>query len=204
MPVNNEDELRALWRNQATASLRISPEQLRERARKFDSQARHRYMSNQVCWVLLVFVFGLAALLMPGGLLFQLGCALLALWALWCGYGERRWGSVLPGPPELSAVSVQSCALHYRAQLVRQRNIVLSWPLGIGLAAPGFFVYCLGFPLGPKPLPWAGAIALMGVGTFVGLAGVIYGKILAGQWQEDLDALDYSMSVGKQPPPDVR
>jgi hypothetical protein len=94
--------------------------------------------------------------------------------------------------------SVPSCALHYRSQPLRQRDILCSWPLGIALAAPGFFVYCLGLPLGPRHPPWEVAIGFMGIGTFAGVASLIYGTILTGRWQAQIDTLD-SMRLSEPP-----
>jgi hypothetical protein len=191
MSVNNEEELRALWRSQATMFLRLSPEELRERARKFDAQARRRHWVDRTTFGLSALIFIAGTWLVGGGPLFKLGCVLMALWSLWGVLGLSRYGSVLPAPADNS---VQSCALHYRLQLARQRDIVLSWPLGIALLAPGFFVFCLGMPLGPAHVPWEGAVGLMGIGTFVGVASLIYGRVLAGRWQVEIDGLD-SMRV---------
>lgn len=182
----NEEELLALWQGQEVSTVRLDPEQLRARALQFESQARRRYLRDQVCWGFLVIVFTFATLTGNGGFLVRLGCGMLVLWSLCCMWGLRRFGSVLPGPAGMSS---QSCLEWHRRQLQRQRNIVLSWPLGIGLAAPGFVVYSLGFPLGPLHLPWSVAIALIGTFAFVFLASVIYGKIVAARWQQEFDIL---------------
>lgn len=198
MSVNPEDELRALWQKQAAAPLVVTPEELRARARKFDARALRDLRVTQVSGALAVLIFTLAALFDGRGPLAKLGCALLILCVLWCVYGTSRFAAVLPVPAD---GGVLSCALHYRAQLVRQRNLVHSWPLGFALAAPGFLVYLLGLPLGPKHLPWEAVIAFMGVGAFVVVASLIYGRILAARLQQEIDGLD-SMRVAEAPAPD--
>ena len=77
----------------------------------------------------------------------------------------------------------------HRRQLERQRDIALSWPWGLGLALPGFVLVCLGISLGPRRLDWAVPAVFIGVFTFLYIAVVIYGRILAGRWQREIDAL---------------
>jgi hypothetical protein len=48
---------------------------------------------------------------------------------------------------------------------------------------------CLGISLGPRRLDWAVPAVFIGVFTFLYIAVVIYGRILAGRWQREIDAL---------------
>ena len=185
MGIRSEDDLRALWRDQSTASVRLSPQQLRTRAQQLESRSRRRYVRDQVSAGLVATICAYALFALDGGLV-RLGYVLLLIWALYCMYGLRRFGSVLQSPPDMVA---QSCAVYYRRQLERQRDIVLSWPLGAGLAAPGFLLVAAGFAMGPRQIPWSAAIALMGVGGFVYLAALIYGRILVGQWHGEINSL---------------
>ena len=61
--------------------------------------------------------------------------------------------------------------------------------MGIGLAVPGLVLYSIGFALGPRPLGAPIAVAIVGVFMFLYIALVIYGKSLAGRWQQEIDAL---------------
>jgi hypothetical protein len=185
MAIRSEDDLGTLWRNQSTAAVRLSPQQLRTRAEQFESQSRRRYLRDQVCSGLVAAICAYALFSVEGGLV-RLGYALLLIWALYCMYGLRRFGSVLQRPSEMAA---QTCVAYHRRQLERQRDIVLSWPLGAGLAAPGFLLVAAGFAMGPKHLPWSIAIALIGVGAFVYLTALIYGRMLVGNWQREINGV---------------
>jgi uncharacterized membrane protein YfcA len=115
-----------------------------------------------------------------------LGYALLLVWALYGMWGLHRFGSALLIPADATA---SNCAVVHLRQLQRQRDIVLSWPLGIGLAIPAVVLVAIGQVLGPKPIPWAFSVALIGVFVFVYLAVLIYGRVLAGRWQAEIDEL---------------
>jgi hypothetical protein len=186
MPRNRDDDIRSLWRDQLAASVQITPEQLRKRAGQFELQTRRRYLRDQASFGVLAVICAYAVIAVDGAL-GRLGSAMLLIWAVYGMYGLRRFGSPLALPPD---AGTESCAAVHRRQLERQRDIVLSWPLGMGLALPGLMLAILGSPLGPRHLPWAPAIALAGVSAFVYLAMLIYGKTLAARWQREIDGLE--------------
>ncbi len=185
MTKHNEEELRVLWRKQATATIRLSPEQLRERAEQFERQTRRRYLRDQVSFGIVAIAFAYGVIALDGGLV-RLGCALLLMWALNGMYGLHKFGSALSIPVD---AGTETCAAYHHRQLERQRDIAISLPLGIGLAVPGFVLFAIGSSLGPRQLPWEGAIALVGVFAFMCLAVVIHGRTLAGKWQREIDGL---------------
>lgn len=198
--MNSEEELRALWRRHARVTLRLSPEELRALAQKSDSQARRRYLADQVSFGLFIVICTLGTVLLPAGKgpLARLGIGMLALWSVWGLYARHRFASVLPAPTDPAAAGVVAWAIHHRQQLLRQRDYVLSWPLGIALAAPGVVLLVLDLPLGPRHVPWPWPVAVLGVCAFLFVACVIYGRVLAARRQHEIDALD-SMTVDPMP-----
>ncbi len=179
------EEFGVVWRNQTGAAIPFRPEQLREKAEQFERQVRFRYLRDQACFglVAVALFYGVIAL---DGALFRLGCGLLLLWGVHCMYGLHRFGTVLSrNKPEEN----ESCAAHHLRLLTRQREVALSRSLGVSLAAPGFLLLSIGSSLGPRQLPWEGAIGLVGVFSFVCLAVVIHGRIAAGQLQTEIDEL---------------
>lgn len=196
MSPKSEDDLRAIWRNQPTQTVQITPEQLRTRAERFSSKIRRRYLRDQSSTGLLAIGCAFIVVALRPGALTSLGCLLLLIWALYVMWGLHRFGSAIQIPADAAAAS---CAAAHLRQLRRQRDMVLSWPLGFGLATPGFALAALGFSLGPKHLPWAVAVALIGVFVFVCLGTILYGKILASGWQaeiEEIEALTISRDSG--------
>ncbi|HZF28115.1 MAG TPA: hypothetical protein VE907_03285 [Gammaproteobacteria bacterium] len=192
MPIDSDNDLRTLWQGQAAATPPPTPQQLRARAERFESQTRRRYVRDQVSFGLVAIAFAWGVFAMDGALV-RLGSAMLLGWALYGMYGLRRFAAPLRSSPQASG---QTCAAHHRRQLERQRDVVRSWPLGMGLAVPGFVLCVLGFPLGPNRLPWPPAIALIGMFAFVYVATLIYGKMLAGKWQREIDGLARDAASG--------
>ena len=52
--------------------------------------------------------------------------------------------------------------------------------------------------MGPKHLPWSVAVALIGVGVFVYLAVLIYGRILVGQCQREINSILASTQTNEE------
>jgi hypothetical protein len=75
----------------------------------------------------------------------------------------------------------------YREQLERQRDVALSRPWGLALGLPGLVLLLIGYV--DSGVPWTFSVILAGLGFFFGVAVIIHGKILAGRWQEEIDAL---------------
>lgn len=185
MTTSDDKQLREIWAGQPIPALLMTPEQLRARAEHLEASIRRRNLRDQLSFVLVAILFGAGVVVVPG-LLARLGCLLLVSWALLSIYWLRRYG----------AIAVASGAADSRAlidaqqrQLERQRDIALSWPWGIGLAIPGVVLYGLGFAWGPRPLNPSIAVGLVGVFAFLYIAIVIYGKTLAGRWQQEIDVL---------------
>ena len=183
MTSNHDERLREIWAGQPVPSLVMTPDQLRAHAEHLEASIRRRNLRDHLSFVLVALTFGAGAVVVPGPLA-RLGCLLLAGWALLSIHWLRRYGAVASG-----AVDSEALITGQQRQLERQRDIVLSWPWGIGLAIPGLVLYSLGFATGPRPIGWSISAALVAVFMFLYIAVVIYGKSLAGRWQQEIDAL---------------
>ncbi len=184
MPIRDEEKLRAIWRGQAVTALQMTPDQLRTRAARFESAIRRRNLRDHVSFALTAALFAYGILL--DGALVRVGSALMVIWALFSMYGLHRFGSTVTAPASSSA---QTCAAYHQRQLERQRDIALSWPWGIGLAIPGFVLVVVGLAAGSRDPSWAFPAVMTGVFLFIYIAVVIYGKVLAGQWQREINSL---------------
>ena len=177
--------LRDIWAGQAVPALLMAPEQLRARAGHLEVSIHRRNVRDHLCFVLVAlgFAFGAVVLSSP---LTRLGCLLLLGWALLSIYWLRRYGTIAVAS---GAADSQALIDGQRRQLERQRDIVVSWPWGIGLAVPGIALYAIGLARGPRPIDSSISAALVGGFMFVYIAIVIYGKALAGRWQQEIDEL---------------
>ena len=191
MPNRSDEELRALWQGQPASTVRFTAEQLRRRAAQFETQTRRRYMRDQASFALAAIIFGWAMIAIDGALM-RLGSALLLLWALYGIWGLHRYARALAVPAD---ANVQTCVAFHRRQLERQRDVVRGWPLGIGLAMPGTVLVAIAGSLGPRHAPWSMTIGVIGIIAFAYLAMLIYGQVVAGRWQQEIDALESSRST---------
>jgi hypothetical protein len=185
MTSHHDEQLREIWAGQPVPTLLMTPDQLRARAEHLEASIRRRNLRDHLSFVLVAVMFGAGVFVVPG-LLARLGCLLVMSWALLSIYWLRRYGAIaVPSDAADSGALIEA----QQRQLERQRDIALSWPWGIGLALPGLLLYSIGFAWGPRPLGAPIAVALVGMFLFIYVAVVIYGKSLAGRWQQEIDAL---------------
>ena len=186
MQIQSDEELRALWQGQPASIVQFTAEQLRGRAAQFERQTRRRYRRDQASFAVAAILFGGAMIAIDGALM-RLGSALLLLWAVYGIWGLHRYARALAVPTD---ASVQTCVAFHRRQLERQRDVVRGWPLGVGLAMPGIVLVAIAGSLGPRHAPWSMTIGVIGIVAFVYLPMLIDGQVLAGRWQQEIDALE--------------
>ncbi len=184
MPILDDEQLREIWRGQAVTALQMTPEQLRTRAAQFEASIRRRNLRDHVSFALAAAMFAYGTLL--DVVLVRVGSALLVIWALLSMYWLHRFGSVVAAPADTSA---QMCAAYHQRQLERQRDSAFSWPWGIGLALPGILLVIAGRTVGSGHSNWIFLLVMTGVVLFIYVALVIYGKVLAGRCQREINLL---------------
>lgn len=179
----DEDQIQSIWRLQPVPSMVMTPELVRARALRFDGEMRKRMRVDVLssAGVALCLVF---AAIVSEGLVLRAGALLLAAWAMTGVYLMRTVGMPDRFPREPSA-----CTAWYIRHLERQRDYMLSAPWGMGMALPGLLLILIGFSTPPGVVPWQHSLALGGVVFFAYFAFVIYGKLLAGRWQQEIDLL---------------
>jgi hypothetical protein len=178
----DENRLRSFWKDHRVASPALTPEELAARAARFEREIRRRNVRDQVSFWLVAVIAGMGGVLIPG-LWVKVGSFLLLAWCLYSLWGLRRFGAV----ERPAAAGPEACAAFHLLQLERQRDIVRSWPLGIGLAVPGFVLMTLGLDSNHQGAEFS--IALIAVFVFMYIALVIYGRSCAARWQHEIDEL---------------
>jgi hypothetical protein len=180
---NDEDAIQPIWQSQPTLRVAITTDQMRARAVRFEAKTQRRYRMDLVSFALVALIAGVGAL-MPRTALVRAGGLLLALWAVIGLYSVRRFNSLTPQPSESGA---SPCLAWYRDQLLRQRDVALSRPLGLALCVPGLALVLMGYVV--EGLPWTTSAILGAAAGFVGVGAIIHGKHLAAQFQREIDAL---------------
>jgi hypothetical protein len=183
MTKTDEDQMQSIWKRQPTLTVSITPDQMRARAGRFETETHRRNRKDLVSFALVALITGAGAVVLQSALE-RTGALLLALWAAIGLFSVRRFHDLSQLPTESDA---STCLAWYRRQLERQRDVALSRPWGLALALPGIVLLLVGYVVGG--VPWTVSAILGAVGCFLGVGAIIHGRILAGTWQAEIDSL---------------
>jgi hypothetical protein len=183
MNKTDDDLIPSIWRLQPVPKVELTPSLIRARATKFERQVRNRIRADIVSQLIVVALFIFAAT-KSQGLVLRAGYLLVAAWALVGSYliGVVGKPDRLPGDPS-------ACTAWYIRHLEGQCRYWLAAPWGMGLALPGLILVMVGNSTPPGKIPWQHSAVQAGVSIFIYIAGVIYGKLLASKWQQEIESL---------------
>lgn len=125
-----------LWQSQPVEGIKMSVEEIRSRATKFEKKIFWRNIREYVGSAIAIGLF-VSFFVNSHDSLFRTGCALCIAGLLYMAYQLNRRASVRSLPAELGA---ESSLQFYRGQLERQRDFIAHiwrwylWPLVPGLA----------------------------------------------------------------------
>ncbi len=128
------DDLRNLWRKQEVERVKISVEELRVKAAKFQSRIRWRNLREQAACLFVIAAFGAMSLKISQTVP-RIGFALIIAGTIYVGWHLQKWGAPKVLPADLGRAS---CVRFYRDELERQRNLLRSiWKWYLGPLIPG-------------------------------------------------------------------
>jgi uncharacterized membrane protein YfcA len=138
---NDPDPLRAIWQDQISNPLSFPVEQLRRASKRLGRRVFWRNLREFMAVAIVVFAMG-KYLVSFHDLLSRLGSALIMIGVLYVAYHLWRNGSVR----QISHVAdPRICAEFYRAELVRQRDLLESvWRWYILPLVPGVTLFFVG------------------------------------------------------------
>ncbi len=155
-----ENPVQKLWQDQPVEGIKMSVEEIRRRAGKFERRIRRRNLREYVASLLAagLFVYFFAT---SHDLLQRVTFVLFFAAMLWIVVALHRKGSAKTMP---DGVDTLTGLRFYRAELERQHEVVKGmWRWYLAPMVPGFVVYTIGHALKvPHPAAWAG-LALMDV-----------------------------------------
>jgi hypothetical protein len=162
-----ENPVQELWQTQPVEGIKMSVEEIRHRAGKFETRIRRRnvreYVASLVAVGLFVYFFATTH-----DLLSRVTFALFIGAMLWIVVSLYWRGSAKKLP---EGVDTLTGLRFYRTELERQREVVRSvWWWYLAPMVPGFLLYTLGYVIKfPRPASWAsiGLMDLVVAGLFV-------------------------------------
>ncbi len=140
------DDPRNLWQSQEVEEMRISVEELRAKADKFNRRIRWRNVREQVA-ALIVIVWAGTILWRDPHTVERIAAALLMAGAAHYMWHLKKWGSAMSLPADMGRAD---CVRFYQSELAQQRDLVGGiWKWAIGPMIPGLALlntYLIVFP----------------------------------------------------------
>ena len=180
----SQQDMRTLWRNQEMGSCPFSLEEIRSKARRFQSQIRRRNLREYLAAVVVIVVFVCSFFIMDDVLL-QLAAALTIAGVLYVCYQLHKRGSAgrLPADPAL-----KTCLEFHRTELVQQRDLLRDvWRWYLLPFVPGFSLFSASQAMQAHWTRWGIGLVWFVI-LFVGIG--MLNRWEARRLQREIEALD--------------
>ncbi len=184
------DDIRSSWVSQPTQPLRLSPEEIRDKARGF-SKTIHRRNVRELLAAVFVIVFFAWQAWVTQGVTARVGNGLIVAAALYVAYRLITHASSRPPPPDAMAAA---CLAFHRRELERQRDLLRTvWRWYLGPFVPGFLVLLVdrasrAVTAGPGALSRVGISAAIGAALFLAIGWL--NKAGARKLDAELESLE--------------
>jgi len=146
-----------IWQEQPVEGIKMSVDEIRRRAGKFERRIVWRNRREIVSCILVsvLFAYFLAT---NHHVLFRMAYGLFIVGMIWVAVQLHRKGSVNSLPPALGAASSLQ---FFRTQLERQRDVIKNvWPWYLAPLVPGYVMLTVAYAVSfPRPVRWLGVAA---------------------------------------------
>jgi len=152
------DDPRKIWQNQEVEEMKLSVEELRAKAAKFQSRIRWRNVREQVAALIVVVLIG-RFLWETHVTVERIGFALVIAGAVYYVWHLRKWGAPKFLPADMGRAD---CIKFYRGELERQRDLLRSvWKWAIGPLIPGLLlIFTYSIAAAPSAERWRPIISV--------------------------------------------
>jgi len=181
------DDLRNLWQNQEVEEVRISVDELRVKAAKFQGRIRWRNLREQAACLFVITAFGAMSLKIHQAVP-RISFALIIAGAIYVAWHIQKWGAPKILPADLGRAS---CVGFYRDELERQCNLLRSiWKWYLGPLIPGMSLFVLyGIWVTPSHRRWFPIAYAVAAAAFFWLIGRLNQRA-ARRLEEQIAELD--------------
>ena len=149
-----------IWQEQPVEGVKMSVEEIRRRAGKFERRTVWRNRREIVACMIVSVLFAYFLATNHDGL-FRMAYGLFIAGMIWVAVQLHRKGSVNSLPAALGAAS---SLRFFRAELERQRDVVRNvWPWYLAPLVPGYVMLTIAYAVSfPRPVRWLGVAAFDG------------------------------------------
>ncbi|HTU43672.1 MAG TPA: sigma-70 family RNA polymerase sigma factor [Bryobacteraceae bacterium] len=190
------NDMRNVWQNQPMESTRMSVEELRHKAGKFQKRIQLRNLREYIAVLFVVVGFGFYLKWFPS-VAMRVGSGLTIAAALYVAYQLHRIGSAETLPEDCG---FECCIDFHRRELERQRDLLRRiWWWYLGPFVPGMLVFLVGLQVAREPrFPHHGIPFVVDL-AFCALVFVLIGRLnqrTAHRLQRQIDDL-HAMAKGQ-------
>ena len=166
------DEIRNVWQKQEVEVMKMSVEELKAKAVKFEGTIRRRNLREQAACALVIVWFAVMFFRIPVTIP-RIAFGLMIAGAIYVAWHIQAWGKGTP--PPASEMGGNACVRYYRRELERQRDLLNSvWKWYLAPLIPGlalFVTWCV-FIAPPDRRWFPVTFAVVCVATFWGIGAL--------------------------------
>jgi hypothetical protein len=165
-----KNDPRSVWQNQPTEPLKMSTDEMRRRAQRFQKDARSMTLLWLTLGLVLCVVFALS-FFRAHETLPRIGWGLLSFWGVWAAYHAWRWIRPRDLPRDAPA---STCLEFYRRELERRRHYTrhLWWRSGMPFCLMGIAIAVVGTARNAPPHAVPGTTMLLNAVPFFVLLAI--------------------------------
>jgi hypothetical protein len=132
------DELRNIWQSQEVEDMKMSIEELRAKASRFQTRIRWRNLREQVSCAIVIVSFASMFFRIPAAVP-RISFLLIIAGALYVAWHIQAWGAGRALPSEMGGTN---CLDFHRRELEKQRDLLRGvWKWYLGPLAPGLALF---------------------------------------------------------------
>jgi predicted phage tail protein len=179
------ENLRARWQSQPVESQRMSAEEIRTEAQRFQKRIRRRNIQEYFASTVTAAIFGAEIWFIKFPMGVRVGLSLIIVGVLSMIYQMRKRASSRAVPSDLASTS---CLEFHRRELARQRDTLQTfWIWGLLPLVPGILVVVIAFVLAPRG--WVASLVFGGLTASLLIYFGRLNQLAARQLQRKIDDL---------------
>lgn len=156
----NQNDLRARWQNQPPEGGKISLEEIRAQAQRFQKRIRNRNVREYIASIIVILIFTSYIFLLKPVVL-RVASGMIIVGTLWAMFQLHKRASTRTPP---GGAASTACLEFHRRKLERQRDALLGiWTWYLLPFMPGIVLFIAGIAMAPGARGWVATLIVIAV-----------------------------------------